>query len=138
MKLPSVYPLTRPSSHSTSRITAIVKSILPPRQLQSTVRAPLRCPGSPAVVRFDARLYVAGYVPDWFRMSRMTYRRSSILILSLSLLLTAAPQAPMDTSLFSCLRARSIGPSRGGRSQTAAGTVARPLEYYFGATGGGV
>jgi hypothetical protein len=27
MKLPSVYPLTIPSSHRTSRITAIVKSI---------------------------------------------------------------------------------------------------------------
>jgi len=33
---------------------------------------------------------------------------------------------------------RSIGPNRGGRSQTAAGSVRRPLEYYFGATGGGL
>jgi hypothetical protein len=30
MKLPSVYPLTSPSNHSTSRITAIVNSIVPP------------------------------------------------------------------------------------------------------------
>jgi photosystem II stability/assembly factor-like uncharacterized protein len=44
----------------------------------------------------------------------------------------------MDTSLFAGLHWRSIGPSRGGRSQAGAGSVARPLEYYFGATGGGV
>src|SRR3954470_10836608 len=50
----------------------------------------------------------------------------------------AVPQAQMDTSLFAGLHWRSIGPSRGGRSQAGAGSVARPLEYYFGATGGGV
>ena len=33
---------------------------------------------------------------------------------------------------------RNIGPNRGGRSQTSAGSVKRPLEYYFGATGGGL
>lgn len=33
---------------------------------------------------------------------------------------------------------RNIGPNRGGRSQTSAGSVRRPLEYYFGATGGGL
>ena len=33
---------------------------------------------------------------------------------------------------------RNIGPNRGGRSQTAAGSARRPLEYYFGATGGGL
>lgn len=59
----------------------------------------------------------------------------SVLLLSLS---ESAPVAQMDTSLFAGLRWRSIGPSRGGRSQAAAGTAARPFEYYFGATGGGV
>jgi photosystem II stability/assembly factor-like uncharacterized protein len=39
---------------------------------------------------------------------------------------------------FGALRWRSIGPLRGGRSIAAAGSVARPLEYYFGATGGGL
>ena len=29
-------------------------------------------------------------------------------------------------------------PSRGGRSQAVAGSAARPYEYYFGATGGGI
>ncbi|HKJ03507.1 MAG TPA: hypothetical protein VJ997_13660 [Longimicrobiales bacterium] len=33
---------------------------------------------------------------------------------------------------------RTIGPNRGGRSIAAAGSSARPLEYYFGATGGGL
>lgn len=43
-----------------------------------------------------------------------------------------------DTSLFQELSWRNIGPDRGGRSLTVAGTAARPLEYWFGATGGGV
>ncbi|HTB14783.1 MAG TPA: hypothetical protein VK752_24590 [Bryobacteraceae bacterium] len=33
---------------------------------------------------------------------------------------------------------RNIGPNRGGRSQAVAGSARRPLEYYFGATGGGL
>jgi photosystem II stability/assembly factor-like uncharacterized protein len=33
---------------------------------------------------------------------------------------------------------RNIGPDRGGRSLTSAGSSARPNEYYFGAVGGGL
>ena len=55
---------------------------------------------------------------------------------------TRAGQAPaasgVDPALFSGLRWRSIGPARGGRSIAVAGSVARPNEYYFGATGGGL
>ncbi len=36
------------------------------------------------------------------------------------------------------LKWRNVGPNRGGRSQAAAGSLRRPLEYYFGATGGGL
>src|SRR5262249_41985436 len=36
------------------------------------------------------------------------------------------------------LRWRNIGPNRGGRSQAVAGSTKRPLEYYLGATGGGL
>jgi len=36
------------------------------------------------------------------------------------------------------LRWRNIGPKRGGRSIAVAGSPARPFEYYFGATGGGL
>ena len=50
------------------------------------------------------------------------------------------PIAPgtVDPSLLAGLRWRSIGPARGGRSQAVAGSAKRPMEYYFGATGGGV
>ncbi|OFW03604.1 MAG: glycosyl hydrolase [Acidobacteria bacterium RIFCSPLOWO2_02_FULL_67_36] len=44
----------------------------------------------------------------------------------------------MDPALLAGLRWRSIGPARGGRSQAVAGSASRPLEYYFGATGGGL
>jgi photosystem II stability/assembly factor-like uncharacterized protein len=46
--------------------------------------------------------------------------------------------APIDPSVFSSFQWRSAGPNRGGRSTAAAGSSARPLEYYFGATGGGL
>ena len=36
------------------------------------------------------------------------------------------------------LRWRELGPARGGRSVAVAGSVARPLEYWMGTTGGGV
>ena len=39
---------------------------------------------------------------------------------------------------FGALRWRNIGPPRGGRSIAVAGSAARPHEYYFGATGGGL
>src|SRR5215217_6240413 len=49
-----------------------------------------------------------------------------------------AAQGTVDPSLLAGLRWRSIGPARGGRSQAVAGSAKRPMEYYFGATGGGV
>ena len=39
---------------------------------------------------------------------------------------------------FDALRWRNLGPNRGGRSLAVAGSVKRPLEYYFGAVGGGL
>ena len=39
---------------------------------------------------------------------------------------------------FAALEWRNIGPNRGGRSIAVAGSPSRPLEYYFGATGGGL
>ena len=50
----------------------------------------------------------------------------------------AIAQSPSDSALFAPLRWRNIGPNRGGRSITATGSTTRPLEYYFGATGGGL
>ncbi len=46
--------------------------------------------------------------------------------------------AAYDTALFSGLTFTSRGPLRGGRSIAAGGSAARPNEYYFGATGGGL
>jgi len=70
------------------------------------------------------------------RFSRLLHISAAAgLLLSLT---EAVPVAQMDTSLFAGLRWRSIGPNRGGRSQAIAGSAARPYEYYFGATGGGV
>ena len=43
-----------------------------------------------------------------------------------------------DPALVSSLRWRNIGPNRGGRSIASSGVVKRPLEYYFGAVGGGL
>jgi photosystem II stability/assembly factor-like uncharacterized protein len=50
----------------------------------------------------------------------------------------SASEVGVDPALLTGLRWRSIGPARGGRSQAVAGSPSRPLEYYFGATGGGL
>lgn len=49
----------------------------------------------------------------------------------------AAPTTP-DSVQFRGMQWRTIGPNRGGRSIAAAGSSSRPLEYYFGAVGGGL
>jgi photosystem II stability/assembly factor-like uncharacterized protein len=53
---------------------------------------------------------------------------------------TSSPASPSrdGLSVLSTLKWRNVGPARGGRSITVAGSVARPQEYYFGATGGGL
>ncbi|CAA9346759.1 MAG: GH74 / GH33, partial [uncultured Gemmatimonadaceae bacterium] len=68
------------------------------------------------------------------------------LRLALAALALAAPagaQRPVppervDSAQFRGLEWRSIGPNRGGRSIAVAGSARRPLEYYFGAVGGGL
>jgi photosystem II stability/assembly factor-like uncharacterized protein len=53
---------------------------------------------------------------------------------------SGTPPGPpgVDPALIAALKWRPIGPERGGRSVAVAGSAQRPLEYYFGATGGGV
>ncbi len=48
--------------------------------------------------------------------------------------------APADSSLaeYAALRARNIGPSRGGRSVAVSGVRGMPLTYFAGYTGGGL
>ena len=48
------------------------------------------------------------------------------------------PPTPVDSARFRGRQWRSVGPERGGRSIAVAGSAARPLEYYFGAVGGGL
>lgn len=43
-----------------------------------------------------------------------------------------------DKALYSALEWTNMGPQRGGRSTAVAGSDARPNEYYFGASGGGL
>src|SRR5215471_1755603 len=61
--------------------------------------------------------------------------RLALLIATAAALCAAAVYDPV---IFSSLQWRSIGPPRGGRSITSAGSPSRPNEYYFGATGGGL
>jgi len=76
--------------------------------------------------------------------SRSTHPRSqfpltslgSLLALLFPLLLSA--QVPPTEEFFDGLRWQNVGPDRGGRSIGVAGSDARPNEYYFGATGGGL
>src|SRR5262245_20788995 len=49
-----------------------------------------------------------------------------------------AQSTAIDPALLSAYRWRGIGPNRGGRSIAAAGVKGRPMEAYFGATGGGL
>ncbi|MEO5763240.1 MAG: glycosyl hydrolase [Vicinamibacteria bacterium] len=50
----------------------------------------------------------------------------------------AANRPAAQAGPFGVLRWRNLGPLRGGRSIAAEGSVARPNEYYFGASGGGL
>ena len=43
-----------------------------------------------------------------------------------------------SSDLYDALSWDNVGPARGGRSTAGAGSDARPLGYYFGATGGGL
>ena len=71
---------------------------------------------------------------------------ASVLLL-LGLSASASPTLARDMAqgvssgyedAYGALEWRNVGPVRGGRSIAAAGSSARPLEAYFGATGGGL
>src|SRR5438309_11582237 len=67
-------------------------------------------------------------------------RHMMILALLVSAATLAAQDAPEaeKPGPFGALKWRNLGPARGGRSIAVAGSSARPNEYYFGATGGGL
>ncbi len=64
----------------------------------------------------------------------ITFRPHILLLLCASV----AVAADSGASPFNALKWRNIGPIRGGRSITCVGSSSRPLEYYFGAVGGGL
>src|SRR5712675_1565616 len=74
----------------------------------------------------------------------MSRSRKHVLLLALILVPAIAGAQrgggapPASAGPFGALKWRSLGPDRGGRSIAVAGSTARPLEYYFGATGGGL
>jgi len=55
-----------------------------------------------------------------------------------SVLPVASAQTQYDTSLYSGLRWRMIGPFRGGRVNAVSGVIGQPNTFYFGSVGGGV
>jgi len=67
---------------------------------------------------------------------------SGLLTVLVSLLALAPTHAETRSGgqhrLLDMLEWRNLGPLRGGRSIAAAGSSARPHEYFFGATGGGL
>jgi photosystem II stability/assembly factor-like uncharacterized protein len=75
-------------------------------------------------------------------MSRSIWLFAAALVFSGSTLgptmLSAQPPDEHAPKPFGALQWRSLGPARGGRSIAVAGSAARPNEYYFGATGGGL
>ncbi|MGI8496273.1 MAG: WD40/YVTN/BNR-like repeat-containing protein [Gemmatimonadaceae bacterium] len=66
---------------------------------------------------------------------------AALLALPAALLVSSLVAQPLpagDTTTLAALKWREVGPFRGGRSVAVAGSAARPWEYWFGATGGGV
>ena len=61
-----------------------------------------------------------------------------ILLLAALISGSASAQSSLDPKYFNTMKWRNVGPLRGGRSLGATGSPGRPLEYYFGATGGGL
>ncbi|MGH7689497.1 MAG: WD40/YVTN/BNR-like repeat-containing protein, partial [Gemmatimonadaceae bacterium] len=73
-------------------------------------------------------------------MSRLTLRGAAgaaLLLLALPLA-AGAQQTTFDSTLWSGMHYRSIGPFRGGRVTAVTGVASQPRTFYFGSTGGGV
>ncbi len=61
-----------------------------------------------------------------------------IAIVGLLLLAPNIPCQQLDTSLYSGLRWRMIGPFRGGRVNAVSGVAGQPDTFYLGSVGGGL
>ncbi|MDH3270380.1 MAG: glycosyl hydrolase [Gemmatimonadota bacterium] len=69
---------------------------------------------------------------------RVLLRASLVLSVSSIGVPSDAAAQQYDEALYDMLSWSNAGIARGGRSTAVAGSDARPLEYYFGATGGGL
>jgi photosystem II stability/assembly factor-like uncharacterized protein len=73
---------------------------------------------------------------------RDSFVLTALVLAALAAATASAPSAQraaaIAPSLFQGMQWRNIGPVRGGRSIAASGVRRRPLEAYFGATGGGL
>jgi len=61
-----------------------------------------------------------------------------VTVIALALPTGQAMAQGYSEELYDALEWSNIGPARGGRSIGVAGSAARPFEYFFGATGGGL
>ena len=69
---------------------------------------------------------------------RRILRRAILSACILFILSSGAIAQQYDTSLYSGLRWRMIGPFRAGRVNAVSGVVGQPDTFYFGSVGGGV
>ncbi|MEO7083365.1 MAG: hypothetical protein ABI442_19885, partial [Gemmatimonadaceae bacterium] len=75
------------------------------------------------------------------RQSRRSFTRGVVLVAALPGLLFAqrgGGRGRAGDTVASDVAWRNVGPDAAGRMVAVAGSVARPNEYYFGTTGGGV
>ena len=70
--------------------------------------------------------------------TRPLFRVLYILLACLSLTTLTTNGQQFDSSLYSGLRWRMIGPFRGGRVNAVSGVVGQPDTFYFGSVGGGL
>jgi photosystem II stability/assembly factor-like uncharacterized protein len=83
---------------------------------------------------------------DWCQRIETVASLPSMLTLAVALLLAVAAPAfaqqqtaqPIDPSLYSAMRWRSIGPLRAGRVAAVAGIPGDPTTFYIGMPGGGI
>src|SRR5256714_10798212 len=112
--------------------------ILQSPKTRSTFRGSCRDPRHPC-----GRRPLRAYVGDSFtrRQEADPVSVRSLCCAAVILLfapLRSAPAQTYDSTVFAGLTWREIGIFRGGRSVAVAGSAARPNEYWFGSTGGGV
>jgi photosystem II stability/assembly factor-like uncharacterized protein len=71
-------------------------------------------------------------------MKSFTFLATLIISIFFSTQSFAQSKQVIPESFYEKMEWRNIGPMRGGRSLGCTGSPGRPLEYYFGATGGGL